>query len=131
MTGGAYVLVLRLAEPRRLALGTAGTVALPAGSYAYAGDARTGLDKRVERLRQRGKEVRSHVEAFTEVADVLRDARFPGKNGCDAATHLARQAGAVPIVGFGTSSCACLTHLYAFPERDPDDVARWAKEWRA
>lgn len=130
MSGGAYVLVLRLAEARRLPIGP-GALALPAGSYAYAGDARTGLDKRVERHKERGKPVRSHVDALTEVADVVADARWPGREACDLATHLARGPEATPVVGVGTSGCACLTHLFLYPQRDPDAVAAWAREWPA
>lgn len=123
MAGGSYALLFHLAVERQVAVGSLGSLRLPPGVLVYAGSARTGLAKRVERHREKGKPVVAHVDALAEAFGVAADVTFPGLLACALSDKLALLPGAVPVIGFGSTSCGCITHLYALPGSEPEDVA--------
>jgi Uri superfamily endonuclease len=98
---GAYVLMLELRRPVRLAIATLPATTLPPGRYAYAGSARGpgGIRARVRRHLRKDKKPHWHID---RLADLLR---VPGAS--------------VPVPGFGSSDCRrCAAHLVALAGPD-------------
>jgi sugar fermentation stimulation protein A len=120
---GNYLILLELAEKQSIEVGALGTIRFKAGWYVYAGSARKNLSQRVNRhLRRQRKQQHWHLDYLTPFA-----ARGTGKlKGlpicsyrnleCDLAGELAKLGG-IPVPAFGSSDCACPSHLYYF--RDP------------
>ncbi len=114
---GSYVLLIRLDEPRRIQVGALGELRFEAGGYAYVGSAMGGLDRRIARHLRDRKRMHWHIDyllAEAEVIDVIRvESHEPLE--CAIAGALAESIDCVP--GFGSSDCACLSHL--FVHEDP------------
>lgn len=111
---GAYVLLVRLAEPWAGTVGRLGLVDLPAGTVAYVGSAMGGLDARVARHLRREKPLRWHIDALTAscaplgAVAVASEARIE----CRLAAAMARTGWLLGPRGFGCSDCRCITHLF-------------------
>jgi sugar fermentation stimulation protein A len=117
---GNYLILLELAEERNIEVGALGTLLFKAGWYVYAGSARKNLSQRVNRhLRRQRKQQHWHLDYLTPYA-----ARGLGKLKalpllsyrnleCDLAGELAKLGGK-PVPRFGSSDCACPSHLYYF-----------------
>ena len=122
---GAYMLVLRLPEPRRLPVGKLGEFQFPAGYYIYAGGAQGGLRGRVSRHLRAGKKRHWHIDylnssdtgaAVTEVWWQAGQRRLE----CEWAAAARLLPGAsTPAPGFGASDCGCNSHLLRV-DRKPD-----------
>ena len=116
---GAYVLLIALDAPLRLAISTLPAVTLEPGRYAYCGSARGpgGIAARVGRHVRRGKAVRWHVDRLTEAGRVVALHLRPEGDECALFQGLRALPGTrVPVPGFGSSDCRrCPTHLLALP----------------
>src|SRR3989338_9080093 len=75
---GSYVLILQLAETKRLTVGKLGTFAFPTGLYLYFGSALNGLRSRIQRHLRKHKKSHWHVDALTAQAAVVEVAWVPG-----------------------------------------------------
>jgi Uri superfamily endonuclease len=116
---GTYVLLLDCACSRRLIVGKLGRLEFRSGWYAYVGSAfgRGGLRARCSRHLRQTRRPRWHIDYFKEAASVRavwftndpipREHQWAGLIGrwADAAT---------PIPHFGSSDCACPSHLFYF-----------------
>lgn len=122
--GGSYALLLHLASPTLLRVGYIGLVPLLPGDYIYTGSARGpgGLAARIGRhlLPPEMRRPRWHIDHFTALIPPVavvtcvhgNDERYE----CKWAALLARQAGiSRPIPRFGSSDCACPSHLFRWP----------------
>lgn len=120
--GGTYVLVFALPEAVTLEVGALGEQEFPEGGYCYVGSALgSGGFSRIDRHRRVATgdhDVRHwHVDYFggnheTELVDVVR---IPERD-CECA--LARDLGTGLVPGFGSSDCACESHLAHFASPD-------------
>ncbi len=114
---GAYLLLVRLATPLALTIGTLPPAILLPGWYLYAGSARGpgGIRARVARHLRRDKRVNWHVDRLTGAAAEIRACAAPGAAECDlVAALLARPGVEAPVAGFGSSDCrTCPSHLLA------------------
>ena len=118
MSGGLYVLLLRLNIAVMLRVGALGEVTLPAGDYLYVGSARRGLRARIDRHRRREKRVRWHIDYLTthpgcDLEDVLAFVD-PAITECELLRVVAAATGATaPVPGLGSSDCrsGCPAHL--------------------
>ncbi len=122
VSGGAYLLLLRLPGPVTIAIGKiAGE--LPGGWYAYAGSARGpgGIRARLRRHFRRDKRLHWHIDRLTTLADRLSAFAVPGGNECALRRLVADSGlGAVAIPGFGSSDCAaCPAHLLRWSDPAP------------
>lgn len=71
---------------------------------------------------QREKKARWHIDYLSRHGQIVHIHKFPGKK--DQECELSRRIGdkkdaAVPVKGFGSSDCSCISHLYLF-QRDPN-----------
>lgn len=128
--GGTFGLLLTVASDRTLEVGSLGDVRFPEGVYAYAGQAKRGFARRVDRLEEAESRARRHVDRVVDEAEDREVVRFPGPvDACDLATHMARASGSLPVIGFGATGCTCLTHLHGFLDSDPDHVHEAFAGW--
>ncbi|ADZ69815.1 GIY-YIG nuclease family protein [Polymorphum gilvum] len=117
---GAYVLVLRLAEPVVVDLARQGAGRLLAGLYLYCGSARGpgGLRARIGRHLRADKRRRWHIDRLSGIATEIAAAAFLEHGECALAAALQAEFGAfVPMPGFGSSDCRhCVAHLLAMAD---------------
>lgn len=124
MSGGLYVLLLKLNIALTLRVGALGEVTLPAGDYLYVGSARRGLRARIDRHRRREKRVRWHVDYLTthsgcDLLDVLAFSDSAATE-CEVLRIVAAATDATaPAPGFGASDCrsGCPAHLVRMSRR--------------
>ena len=112
--GGAYVLLIHLADPVAIAIGKlAGHV--PAGWHAYVGSARGpgGLRARLRRHFRHDKAIHWHVDRLTTRADRLAALAVTGGAECALGRTLVESGRfESELPGFGNSDCAlCPSHL--------------------
>ncbi len=123
---GAYVVVLRLPQARRLSVGRLGTFLFPRGTYAYLGQAGRpgGLQARLRRHVLGPRTRRWHVDFLRTYAQPVAWGwrTGPGEPGlpleCQWSQALAGLPGVfVPAPGFGASDCpsGCPAHLLGLP----------------
>lgn len=112
---GVYVLELHLGRDIRLHIGALGRCNLPAGRYAYVGRAMRGLEARLARhLRREKARPRWHIDHLRARARLLALSVLPTSNPaleCETASHLRAAGGRAEVPGFGSSDCACPSHL--------------------
>lgn len=127
---GTFGLLLEVASDRTLEVGSLGDVRFPQGVYAYAGQAKRGFARRVDRLEEAESRARRHVDRVVDEAAHREVVPFAGTVGaCELATHMARTPGSLPVIGFGATGCTCLTHLHGFLESDRDHVEQVLAAW--
>ncbi len=111
---GTYLLLIDLAEPLAFTL-RGKQMALPAGTYAYAGSAKGpgGIAARVARHMRKDKAPHWHVDGLSVAASRITALAFPGGSECALMDRLLQSRLAeIPIAGFGSSDCrACQAHL--------------------
>lgn len=114
---GAYVLIMEIKRPIKVAIGRLAETTLPPGRYAYAGSARGpgGIRARVARHLRRDKKPHWHIDRITGAADIIDVQTYPGGDECRLVAALMARPGAHhPIAGFGSSDCRhCASHLVA------------------
>lgn len=112
---GVYVMELYLREKTRIDVGALGRREFPAGRYAYVGRALRGLEARLARhLRKRKPRPRWHVDHLRARAGLLRISVLPAADAsleCGTALRLLAMGGRIVVPGFGSSDCACPSHL--------------------
>lgn len=113
---GSYVLLVRLAEERTIAVGRLGTVRFPGGSYAYVGSALRGLAARVDRHLRAEKKTRWHIDYLLPRATIeaIITCETTERTECTIAQTLAQRFDSIP--GFGSSDCRCRSHLFLAAE---------------
>jgi Uri superfamily endonuclease len=132
---GAYVVCLRLDEPRRLTVGRLGEFTFPSGVYLYSGSALGpgGLRARLGRHLHGEGRAHWHIDTLRAAAPViaylyLADPILPVNPHddpleCRWSQALATMPGAgIPVPGFGASDCraSCRSHLVRFPLLNPN-----------
>ncbi len=121
---GSYLLVLRLGEPRRIAFGAQPATLFAPGYYVYAGSAMANLGARLARHRRARKRMHWHIDYLRKHASVEHALPIRGsrRDECALARDLAGLLEPGPA-RFGSSDCACPTHLFrsiADPLTRPD-----------
>jgi sugar fermentation stimulation protein A len=144
---GAYLLLLRLHQDRRVTIGRLGEHHFAAGTYIYVGSAMANLSKRVERHLRRRKRHHWHIDRLRDVADEVTalPIRSSQRLECDLArrldsppaspssssrtTNRAVKPSGIPVPsirraldGFGCSDCDCPSHLFYSTEWPLDDI---------
>ena len=116
---GSYIVILRLKEDRRLAIGGLGKIKFRKGYYCYVGSAKSNLTKRLERHRRLRKNLFWHIDYLRAETDMhaLIPIRASEDLECEIAAALAQRAGWT-VPGFGSSDCRCASHLSGMDE-DP------------
>ena len=111
--GGSYLLVLRLPEETRIAVGGLGRLRFRPGFYIYVGSAKRNLTARIERHRRLKKKAFWHIDylrAASELHAVL-PVRSTDRLECEIGRALHGLTEWL-VPGFGSSDCACPSHLF-------------------
>ena len=113
---GGYLLIMRLQRTRRLSIGALGTSLFPRGYYLYVGSALANLSSRLARHRRLRKRCHWHVDYLRAAASevITLPVRSSTCIECDLARAL-EPISTSPCSGFGSSDCACPTHLFTMP----------------
>ncbi len=119
---GSYLLVLKLPGDRPITVGSLGKVLFKKGFYVYVGSAMANLEKRLQRHMRLRKHNHRHIDELRAVSEVRAELaiRSSVRLECDIAGAMSLIAGR-PVRGFGSSDCACETHLFHM-EQDPLDM---------
>jgi Uri superfamily endonuclease len=129
---GTYVLWLRPVEAgRTLVVGSLGEMELQPGRYAYVGSAMGpgGLRARIGHHRERSPRPHWHVDYLRRDCRPVAVRVAPGTERREhrwADTLAQHPESVVPLEGFGSSDCRCVTHLYHFPGMPSDEETRRA-----
>jgi len=119
---GAYLLILRLSEEKKIKIGATGEIVFAKGYYVYVGSALRSLDKRMKRHRKRGKKLFWHIDYLREEAEFIT--ALPIRTGDDVECALAKKMKRLAVKevkGFGASDCRCASHLFA-ADTNPMDM---------
>lgn len=116
VSGGLYVLVLRVVARRAIPVGRLGSIDFPAGWYAYVGSARGpgGLAARVGRHLRPDKALHWHIDYLSACADpvaVWHHCHTEARECQWMDALLALPGACTPARGFGSSDCRCRAHL--------------------
>ncbi|TET50968.1 MAG: GIY-YIG nuclease family protein [Anaerolineales bacterium] len=119
---GSYVLVLRLASPTAITVGSLGSIRFPKGYYAYVGSALGpgGLAARIGRHLAPVARQHWHIDALRSRARPVAVWSAVGRERreCVWARALSALPGVLtPAPGFGSTDCRCSTHLFHFDSR--------------
>ncbi|MFQ5850096.1 MAG: DUF123 domain-containing protein [Candidatus Binatia bacterium] len=131
-TTGIYHLVLSLAEPRKLHVGSLGPKRFPSGTYVYTGRAEAGLVSRLRRHLSKNKINHWHIDRLTKVArveEIWIDFQ-PKQNECESHGWILTLPGAKTLIPrFGSSDCLCPSHL-AYFDKMPVLHRKGKQQWR-
>jgi sugar fermentation stimulation protein A len=110
---GSYLLVLGLDRDKPVRAGRLGTMLFRKGYYIYVGSAMANLTARIERHKRLRKKEHWHIDYLTHAADSMLalPIRSSRKEECSIAKALSSILAHGPA-GFGSSDCACKTHLF-------------------
>ena len=110
---GSYLLVLGLDRDKPVRVGRLGTMLFRKGYYIYVGSAMANLTARIERHKRLRKKEHWHIDYLTHAADSMLalPIRSSRKEECSIAKALSSILAHGPA-GFGSSDCACKTHLF-------------------
>jgi len=111
--------VLRLRRARTIQVGRLGRFEFGAGYYVYTGSAMGGLEARLARHRRQRKKLWWHIDYLLRQAELVDVVAVPTRRRieCDRNRRLLSLPGAeVPVKGFGSSDCNCVTHLVRLGE---------------
>jgi len=118
---GAYVLHMRVdpgrtAQERQVEIGALGTHSLAPGHYLYVGSAMGTMTTRIARHLRVRKRMRWHVDYLRAVSDwaAVYPVYSTRRLECPLATALSSFL-PQPFPGFGSSDCACKSHLFFSP----------------
>ena len=116
---GTYVLILQLEKATRIRVGKLGVFTFNPGFYAYVGSAfgSGGLGSRLGRHRKVSKPCHWHIDYLRRrcrLIDVLYMVSPVRREHDWAGVLVKTKCASVPVAGFGSSDCGCLSHLVWF-----------------
>ncbi len=122
---GTYVLILRSRSKATTRVGRLGRVTLDVGYYLYVGSAfgPGGVKARVSRHFRKDKRRHWHIDYLREYLEPIsawytHDRKYLEHQW---ARLLSEVSGLSSIQGFGSSDCACISHLF-YTQGEPDFV---------
>lgn len=127
LSEGIYCLIIRLFQRHRIKIGCLGTFSFPAGFYVYAGSAQNSLGRRIERHLRQEKKMHWHIDYLLLHGQVMFVHTYPGEKHMEC--MLSHKIGniknaSVPVKGFGSSDCSCVSHLYFFQDNPDPGISR-------
>jgi len=110
---GCYVVILRLDRDSEITVGELGKILFRKGYYLYAGSAKKGLTRRIERHRRLHKNLFWHIDYLREVTAFHKGLpiRTSEDIECTLASDL-RKIADWSIPHFGCSDCSCESHIF-------------------
>jgi len=118
---GVYLLVIRLKESHRLSVGKLPETTFRAGIYLYVGRAERGLKARLKRHLRKQKKLFWHVDYLLQKAEIDEIwINSDSLNECPIVLEIKNtlKSSLYPLKKFGSSDCACISHLFYLPENN-------------
>jgi Uri superfamily endonuclease len=111
---GSYLLILDNPVRQRIAVGRLGLLSFEAGRYVYVGSAMGGLSRRVTRYMKTIEKPHWHIDTLLPVFHLHALYLFPSpiRLECRIARIVSKLSQSVPVPGFGSTDCRCLSHLF-------------------
>lgn len=134
MSRGTYQLLIRLDRRTVIQVGRLGEFVFARGYYVYTGSAMGGLQARIARHLGNCKRFHWHIDYLLEHARVIMYASrdSSSKRECEFSKMMVEMDGAsIPVKGFGSSDCGCVSHLVYFEKRPRKLSVETASELRA
>ena len=114
---GTYIIVLKVKTARNIEIGKIGQFKFKKGYYFYTGSAHGpgGIKARIERHIKRNKPEHWHIDYLRSASSIV--AILVGyskmKKECVWASKLRSSPSfTIPVNGFGSSDCLCVSHLF-------------------
>ena len=120
MTPGIYHLLIHLPQDTDLVVGKLGNFHFQAGYYVYTGSALGGLEPRVSRHLRLKKRLHWHIDYLLQHAQVIDVVKHQTTERLECNFNekvLSLPDSRIPVKGFGSSDCKCLSHLVYFEEK--------------
>ena len=117
MRKGIYSLIIYLNKERIIKIGKLGSFLFKKGFYIYTGSSQNSLQKRVVRHLSSKKRFHWHIDYLLKYGKILnvKVTESSKQYECKLSKEIGLLSNAIiPIKGFGSSDCACKTHLYFF-----------------
>jgi Uri superfamily endonuclease len=124
---GVYLLEIHVEKSKEIEIGSLGSIAFPRGLYVYVGSAQNSLEKRIARHYRKRKKTRWHIDYLVAAKDVSLGRAFcrEGNKSRECETARSLSAAEEPVTGFGSSDCACVSHLFRVVSFNPDQQGAW------
>jgi len=120
MTPGIYHLLIYLPSDTAIEVGKLGRYHFKAGYYVYTGSAMRGLEQRIARHQRSDKRLHWHVDYLLQhgqIVDVITHVTNE-RQECLFNQRVTSLSGCrIPVKGFGSSDCNCISHLAFFEEK--------------
>jgi len=131
MTKGIYHLIINLPVNTTIHVGKLGQFNFQAGYYVYTGSAMNGLESRLARHKRKEKRLHWHIDyllQYGRIVDIIThktneplecyfNKKIMSIKGCQ-----------IPIIGFGSSDCDCVSHLAFFEDIPNMEDIKWLKD---
>lgn len=114
---GCYMMLVEIAEPIQIRVGSLGELFFDKGFYVYCGSAKTGLKARTSRHLRKRKNLHWHLDYLRQKASTVK--ALPVRSSADLECILAKSVQKISsrsIAEFGCSDCSCDSHLFYFKE---------------
>jgi Uri superfamily endonuclease len=116
---GTYALILLATSSRKIEVGRIGTLNIEPGYYVYVGSALGpgGVRARISRHARKAKTFRWHIDYLRATAQLIEVwcTYHVGRRECQWSQAVADIPwSTIPLAGFGSSDCQCVSHLHQF-----------------
>jgi sugar fermentation stimulation protein A len=114
---GCYLIILEIRQDCRVEVGALGGVIFKKGWYVYAGSAMKNLTQRLARHGRKRKNFHWHIDYLLAYAEKVKS--YPVYSYRNLECIMAEGIGKIAddsVRGFGSSDCACGSHLHFFQE---------------
>jgi len=119
MHPGIYQLIIELSEEKSIQIGKLGLLHFSSGFYIYTGSALGGIESRIARHLRHDKRLHWHIDyllKYARITDVI--AYLTNKDlECQLNKRIMAIPDCIPIRGFGSSDCKCISHLAHFKRK--------------
>ncbi len=120
MTSGVYHLIIHLSSDTIIEIGKLGEYHFQSGYYVYTGSAMRGLEQRIARHQRSNKRLHWHIDYLLKHGQIIEVMTHITKERqeCQFNQMIMSLSGCcIPVKGFGSSDCNCLSHLAFFEEK--------------
>lgn len=117
---GTYIIILSLDEEAAITVGRLGIFSFPPGYYLYVGSALGGLSARIMRHVRGANKLHWHIDYLRQEAKVVEVWYLVSGQRLECRWYRAASGMAnarTLVAGFGSSGCACLSHLLYFDSK--------------
>lgn len=108
-----YTVYFNLVKEREIQIGKLGLFHFKKGTYIYVGSAKRNIQSRINRHKKIEKKQHWHFDYLRPYGTITKIITYENQTGeCSLREKIMEEkSGSLPIKGFGSSDCNCLSHL--------------------